>query len=294
MAPWQRHFAWSVSKVVISSALAVLVERGEVDMETPVDRYLPVLRDSAWAGIPLAHIAHMASGIDCLDSDGYQDKNTCIYTLEESLDITAPTGRNPRFLEHLKSMEMHRESGTRNEYVSANTNVLGLVIEAVTKEPLPRALQELLWKPMGAEADGLLAISREGYSYASSGLSARLRDIARFGLLYLGRGSAGGPSSAMVKRIQGDGVPLTGERIATLRETLVGDPPTRASWQWDLVWEDGALFKSGYSGQGIYVDPARYLVVAWFGTGEDFDEKSNSMLPVTRELVVKGVFDTLQ
>ena len=51
MHPWQRHFAWSVTKVVTATALAALVERGQVDMDAPVDRYVPVLKDSAWAGI---------------------------------------------------------------------------------------------------------------------------------------------------------------------------------------------------------------------------------------------------
>ncbi|MEM6545194.1 MAG: hypothetical protein AAF680_09825, partial [Pseudomonadota bacterium] len=50
------------------------------------------------------------------------------------------------------------------------------------------------------------------------------------------------------------------------------------------VWADGAMFKSGYSGQGLYVDPSRELVIAWFGTGQNFGEESNEMLSVARQI----------
>jgi CubicO group peptidase (beta-lactamase class C family) len=251
-------------------------------MQAPVDRYVTALGDSAWAGITLQHIADMASGIDCLDSDGYQDNSTCVYAMEESLGITAPTRRDLDFMTVLKSMQMHRESGRRNEYVSANTNVLALVIEAVTGTSYAESVEELVWGPIGAEADALMAISSEGYAYASGGLHARLRDVARFGQVFTGPGAIGVLSSAMVKTMQTGGIALDDSDAAI-------DAPERASWQWDEIWADGAMFKGGYSGQGLYVDPSRDLVIAWFGTARDYDT-GNSMLPVSRQLAHSGLF----
>ena len=231
----------------------------------------------------------MASGIDCLDSDGYQDPTTCIYTMEESLGITAPTGREPGFIEHLQGMQAHRAAGTKNEYVSANTNVLMLVIEAVTGKPYATALQELLWNPIGAESDALMAISKSGYAYASGGLHARLRDVVRFGQIYTQPELSGVLSKSMIGAIQTEGVALSPDR---LEESLGDDVPERSGWQWDHIWADGAMYKAGYSGQGIYVDPARDLVVAWFGTGLNFEEIVNGMLPVSRQIARSGLFDS--
>ncbi|MCU0975712.1 MAG: beta-lactamase family protein [Steroidobacteraceae bacterium] len=290
MHPWQRHFAWSVTKVVTSTALAALVEDGLVDMDAPIERYLPVLANSDWAGIPVRDVANMASGIDCLDSDGYQDPATCIYTMEESLGITATTGRELDFVEHLRKMRRHRPPGTRHEYVSANTNVLGLVIEAVSGKPYATALQELIWNSIGAESDALVAISGAGYAYASGGLHARLRDVARFGQIYVQPEVSSVLSGPMIRQIQDGGIALAPEELEGLKEGLGDDLPVRGSWQWDLVWSDGALFKSGYSGQGLYVDPARKLVIAWFGTGLDFSAQTNQMLPVARQLARSGLF----
>ena len=288
MQPWERHFAWSVTKVLTAATLAVLVAEDRVEMAVPVERYLPALDGSAWAGTSLQSIADMASGIDCLDSDGYQDPDTCIYQLEESLGITADTGREPDFIGHLRSMSRLRPAGSKNEYVSANTAVLGQVIEAVTGRPFAEAVQVLLWSRIGPEADGLMTVSDEGYAYAGGGLSARLRDVGRLGLAIMEDGPGG---ESILTTMQTDGIALAEDRDEELIEIFADDVPVRAAWQWDLVWSDGAHFKSGYDGQGLYVDPARQLVVAWFGTGLDFGDTTNDMLPVARQLATSGLFE---
>ncbi len=288
MAPWQRHFAWSVSKVITATTLATLVREGRVAMDAPVERYLPFLAGTAWAGTPLQAVADMGSGIDCLDSDGYQDPSTCIYRLEESLDITAPTGRDSNLLAELKSMTRRGPPGARNAYVSANTAVLGLVIEAVTEQTFANVVREQLWDRLGPEADALIAISSDGYPYVAGGFSLRLRDLARFGELFNTPQRFDVVDAALVRSIQQTGIALEAEDLAALREVLGDDLPRHAAWQWDYVWEDGAFFKSGYDGQGLYVDPARELVIAWFGTGVDFSETVNDMLPVARQLARSG------
>ena len=80
MEPWQRHFGWSVTKVVTSSAVAALASRERIDMGASIQSYLPTLADTAWEGIRVQDIADMASGIDCLDSDGYQEPTSPAFT----------------------------------------------------------------------------------------------------------------------------------------------------------------------------------------------------------------------
>jgi CubicO group peptidase (beta-lactamase class C family) len=211
--------------------------------------------------------------------------------MEESLGITASTGRKLRFLDHLRGMRSRGKAGVTNEYVSANTNVLMLVIEGVTGRPFADALEELLWTPIGAEADALVAISGEGYAYASGGLHARLRDLARIGQIYTQPELSGVLSRAMISAIQEGGIPLTADSLQESEKELGEDLPQRAGWQWDMIWADGGLYKYGYLGQGLYVDPARDLVIAWFGTGLGYDERSNGMLPVARQIARSGLLD---
>jgi len=39
-------------------------------------------------------------------------------------------------------------------------------------------------------------------------------------------------------------------------------------YQWDAIFEDGDMYKSGFGGQGLYVSPTRDMAVVWFGTGD--------------------------
>lgn len=284
MQAWQRHFTWSVTKVVTSTALASLVEQGSIDSAQPVEAYVAELEGTAWAGVTVAQIADMASGIDCLDSDGYQDITTCVYTMEEALGITASTGRNADFLSHVQSMKRRGPAGIRAEYVSANTNVLMLIIESATGKPFATLVSELIWEPIGAEADGLMAVSMDGYVYASGGLHARLRDVARFGQIYTHPEKLGVLSETVISRIQQGGYELDEDTLAQLGALFNDDLPFRTSWQWDFVWDDGAMYKGGYLGQGVYVDPAKDLVIAWFGTGLDYSAENNAMLPLSRQI----------
>ena len=292
MKPWQRHFSWSVTKVLTATAVAALAQQDRVDMEAPVERYVSALSGTDWADTSIRDIANMASGMDCLDSDGYQNKTTCIYQMEETLGITAPSGYSPGFVEHVRAIPRHRKAGTKNEYVSANTNVLMLVIESVTGLPFAAAVQALIWDRIGPEADALMAISDEGYAYASGGLVARLRDVARFGQVYTAGDHLDVLDDALIDDMQGSrGIPLDKEDRIELIDAFGADLPVRAAWQWDLVWEDGGMFKSGYSGQGLYVDPDRRLVVAWFGTGEGFDERRNDLRSIARQIARSDLFE---
>ncbi|MEE4331388.1 MAG: hypothetical protein V2J10_11000, partial [Wenzhouxiangella sp.] len=87
-----------------------------------------------------------------------------------------------------------------------------------------------------------------------------------------------------------DGVPFDERRQARLAELFPRDAPLRAAWQWDMIWGDGGMYKGGYLGQGLYVDPDRELVIAWFGTGEDFSAKRNEMPQVSRQIARSGIW----
>ena len=177
----------------------------------------------------------------------------------------------------------------RQEYVSANTIVLGLAIEHVLSMPYAEAIEKLVWSRIGAEADALVSVNDLGYAYSSGGLSARLRDIARFGQVYTAPGLSGVLSAKQVLDMRVEGIALSAADADAGSDRT--DAAQRAAWQWDAIWSDGGMYKGGYLGQGLYVDPGRRLVVAWFGTGLAFSEQMNEMLPVTRQLVRAGLFD---
>jgi CubicO group peptidase (beta-lactamase class C family) len=295
MAPYDRHYTWSVGKVFASTALAMLEARERVNVEDSVETYLPELAGTAWEGLSVRNVVNMASGIDCRDSDGYQDTDTCIYRFEETLDLTAPVRDEiPSTMDALQSMDRRGPQGEGYEYVSANTHVTGLIVERIMEAPYWLALQALIFDRIGPEADAFHYVSRSGVPAVHGGLYLRLRDVARFGELFVPSSGIGSDLAGHLEDLRSDnGIRLSDDALDSLADrypALAGDLPTHAAWQWDRIWPDGGMHKGGYSGQGLYVDPEREIVIAWFGT-HDTSWNRPGMRSAARQLATSGLFD---
>lgn len=287
MEPYERHVNWSVSKVITSTALASLEHLGRLDMDALLTDYLPEFKGSVWQDVSVRQAANMASGVDCLDSDGYQNISTCIYKLEESLGGVARKNPIVSTMDWLRSMKRLRPAGEVHQYVSANTYMISFVIEKITGQPFHIALQNLVWDKIGPEADGLIAISEEGIALVHSSISIRLRDVARFGEVFTTDGHMGIIGADHLEDLgSANGVGFMDRSKKSHKRRFGTDVPVRGAWQWDMIWPDGGMFKSGYSGQGLYVDPKRDLVIAWFGT-HGLDGTHHELLKIARSFATK-------
>ena len=76
-------------------------------------------------------------------------------------------------------------------YRSILTDVLAWVIERAAGARLHELIAAELWQPMGAEFDAEITVDAHGNPMADGGISATLRDAARFGELFLRRGRRG-------------------------------------------------------------------------------------------------------
>ncbi|MCG8581410.1 MAG: hypothetical protein MI866_15915 [Bacteroidales bacterium] len=129
-----------------------------------------------------------------------------------------------------------------------------------------------VWSKTGMEGDGTLAISPSGEAIASGAFSARLRDLARFGMLF----TPGWETVSNEKLISDDY--FTKVKKATekgeygkdyLGTRLLKDfnlESLNASYQWDAVFEDGDMYKSGRTGQCLYVSPETNTVVVYYSS----------------------------
>ncbi len=296
------HLTMSVSKVLTSTLIAILVDRGVIDSENVVDAYLPEVRGSGWEGVTVRDVLDMASGIDCdqTAADVYTNPAQPYYGFEASLgwlpstaDTTASTYAFVSQLGRLK------EPGQAFDYSSANTFLLAWIAEAVTGRPYVDLLSDEIWSRIGAESDAVITIAPgSGATSAHGGLSGRLRDIARFGLQFTRHPSQNGYPSIVSERylseivnggrqeIFADGV--TGRAIAA---QMPDDPPRHNSYQWDYVMPDGDFYKGGYGGQGLYVSPRRNVVLAFAGAFE-MGGADSEMSNIARQLARSGLFES--
>jgi len=65
MEPYQKPIYWSVTKIFVSTLVAILEDRGLVDVSRPIEAYIPELKNSQLAGISVRDLLDMASGLDC-------------------------------------------------------------------------------------------------------------------------------------------------------------------------------------------------------------------------------------
>lgn len=178
------HLLQSVSKSIVSTTAGCLVAAGLMDVAAPVTEYLPELAATAYRGATLQHLLDMTSGVRFSED----------YLLADSdmgmLDISAgwKDGAGPACVwdQILGLKTALRDHGAAFEYRSIETDVLALAMERVTGQSLAALISQHIWQPMGAEEDADITVDRAGYGLASGGISASLRDMARFGLMLLG------------------------------------------------------------------------------------------------------------
>ena len=297
MLPQDKHLTMSVSKAFASTIIAILEDRGQIDVDKPVEHYLPELEGSGWDGVSVLDVLDMASGIACLEETegAYSDPTHCYYQYEASLGwlrATQNTMDSP--YAYFESMVSHRPAGEAFEYTSPDTFVLAWIAERITDRPYPFLVAIEIWQRLGAEGDALIAAPRNGVPIAHGGISATLRDVARFGLLFTPSGrDRDSPvvSDRYLRDIQEDGRPeIFNVAVDPGEHVIAGEPARHNSRQWDFVMEDGDFYKSGYGGQGLYISPSRDLVIAFFGTWMESDDDQHEMKHVARQLATSGLF----
>jgi CubicO group peptidase (beta-lactamase class C family) len=293
MQPYERPIYWSVSKVLVSAVVSILEDRGRVEIDKPIETYIPELSGSSYAGISVRNILDMATGVDC--SEEYYDTSSCFYRLmqttgEAHWDDESPD--NP--YEYIAGLKVGKfaEQGTSFEYGSINTYILGWLVERLTGMPFQDALSREIWTQIGAGHDAAILAPRYGVPMFAGGFLGTLRDLARFGLLFT-------PSYSVVsdRRI------ISEEHIEMLKnggrpELLANgrwgapDESTRKFvkhnvYQWDLVFTNNDVYKGGWAGQGLLVNPDRDLVAVWVGYFNE-DQNELEVLPRLRQ-VLNGV-----
>jgi CubicO group peptidase (beta-lactamase class C family) len=156
------------------SVLAHLVGRAGLDLDAPVDAYVPEL--PGYRGVPVRDVARMTSGVDWVED--HRDPHGPATALVGAF----ATGGSSRAL--LTRVGARCPPGTRFAYCTADSQVLDWVRERATGVSFPEALAGL-WRDMGCTEDAVVAVDGEGVALAGGGVAAAAGDWARVGLLQI-------------------------------------------------------------------------------------------------------------
>jgi CubicO group peptidase (beta-lactamase class C family) len=157
--------------------------------------------------------------------------------------------------------------GTRFHYASVETEILGLILRAVTGKAVADYLSEKIWQPIGTERDASWAIDGTGQEVTYCCFNAVLRDYARFGRLLAHDGAWNGrqviPQQWLID-------------ATTVRPSDAHLAPGSAARHfgygyqvWLLATAERRFVLRGIRGQMIFVDPASKLVMVHTAVSPD-------------------------
>jgi CubicO group peptidase (beta-lactamase class C family) len=265
MLPEEQHTLQSVSKVITSTLIAKLENEGKIRTDRPIEQYIPELRNTAWQGIPVKDILDMRSGIQGSESDledgPFTNPNHNYYKFESALGLLPRAGSAPPpVYEHVASLKRKNPPGEKVEYHSVNTFVLGWLAEKLTGAKYSDLVSEWIWKTMGASSNAYVCLSEKGVPWTHGGVSTTLRDLARFGMLFT-QSDIVARKESLVSQAQLESIFASGQ----------------SGYQWDWARKGHGIMKSGFGGQGLYVNPGIDLVIAFFNH-IDVDWKTDNMI----------------
>jgi len=133
-------FIGSLTKSFTALAVMQLVEAWKVDLDAPIQRYLPWFRVSdphASAQMTVRHLLSQTSGLPM---------NLGMANLA-NLDSRPDAAE--RQMRALSTFKLTRPVGSRFEYTNANYNLLGLIIEIASGESYSDYVQRHIFDPLG-------------------------------------------------------------------------------------------------------------------------------------------------
>ena len=177
---------FSVSKSVTSLLIGIAIDEGYVSsVNDPVKKYISELKsaDPMFEKLTIKDLLDMRSGIKFKEDYGLNpfSKIARLYY-----------GTNQ--LSQIRKLHFECEPGTKYNYQSISTAILGVIIEKSTHQSFAEYFEEKVWKPLGMENDGKWSLDdkKNKSAKAFGGLSISAIDLAKIGRLYLNEGKWNG------------------------------------------------------------------------------------------------------
>jgi CubicO group peptidase (beta-lactamase class C family) len=123
----------SLSKSFTALAIMQLIEEGEVELDAPVQRYLPWFRvadEAASTQITVRHLLYQTSGLSTKTGRSFQGSRD---TSDSALEQT---------VRKLSNAELTEPVGAVHQYSTVNYSVLGLIVQTVSGQSYESYIQE--------------------------------------------------------------------------------------------------------------------------------------------------------
>lgn len=265
----------SVSKGMASFLVGVALEEGDIkSVDDLVTDYVPALEKTAYEGVTLKNVLEMSSGVQWVEDFG--DLNS---ELVQSI-VAMRLGSLDQFT---AGVPREFSPGTYHRYASIDTHVVGMVLRAATGKPYSDYLSEKLWSRIGAQADAYLLTDSVNEPLVYGGMNITLRDMVRFGALYLHKGrNLRGQQLVSEDWIKISTTPDE-PRLMPGADNPQSASPDGYKYQWWIPAnrQDSEYTGLGAFGQVLYIDPDADLVIAKTSAYQNYTVDGDRMFEET-------------
>jgi len=259
-----RWTSFSVAKSFTSTLVGAALKDGLIkSMDDKVSDYLPDMKGTAYDDVTVRQLLTMTSGVQW--NEDYGDPKSDVARFNNHV----PEPGVDALVSYMRKLPRAAPAGTRWNYSTGETNLVGVMLQAAIQKPLAQYLQEKIWQPAGMEQQATWLLSKTGKEISGCCIQAAPRDYARMGLFILDGAKVNGA----------DIVPDGWLQQATHKQADIGIPGRGYGYQW-WTYDDGTFTARGIFGQGIFIDPARQLVIA---TNADWDKAGTANNPAADE-----------
>ena len=261
----QPHISWSVAKSFLSALIGVAYHDGLIeDLNDPITKYLKDFNGTGYENVPIIDILQMSSGI--IFNEDYADYNSDINKFARAL------AQGTSMRDFAKALKNGKQPGTFNHYVSIDTQMLAMLLEEVTGQPVAKNLEDKIWTKIGMEHDAYYMVDDTGAAWALGGLNATLRDYAKFGQLYLNNGQWNNEQIVPEDWVHASHKP-DGPHLQPGENEL-----SSSTWGYGYQWwvpgfPSTDYLAAGIYNQYIYIDPMTNVVIAKTSSNYKFNQE---------------------
>ena len=261
---------YSVAKTLTSIMIGQLITAGKLKESDTFVSILPEYKAGTdFDLVTIRDLLDMNSGIGVSDNypTGPSGWGVAIAQMYASTDLYW-------WLHH--NQKMWEKPGTKPEYRSINTQLLGMVIAKLTGETVSEYFQKNVWQPIGAQSQAKWNVDHVGgIEKTFCCFNATARDFARVGQLFVNNGAAniGGGSVISASYLK---------RMST--------PVVTLDYNWGYsaqTWHPfpDSILLLGLHGQYIYVQPKEQVVIVKLSDlPTSADGISEKIVPVLQQI----------
>jgi len=236
-----RTNSFSMAKSIVTLLMYKAIQEGYMEsINQPVENFFPQFDKQ----LEIGHLSSMSSGLNW-------DEN---YYNPFASTARAYFGEDIR--EQVLDLKVINTPGEKFEYLSGNTQLLGMLIEKATGKSLSNYLSESFWKPMGMNDSALWQLDSKESSMekAYCCIASNARNFGKFGKLLLNRGNWNGEQL------------LDAAFVTQLSTPAFEDSPYYGYGFWLSEHRDKEIFyMRGILGQYVIIIPEDDLVIVRLG-----------------------------